>query len=42
MSDTLLVIEDNEQNFYLMHFLLEKNGFKVIGAETVETAFKWP
>jgi two-component system, cell cycle response regulator DivK len=32
MSDTLLIIEDNEQNFYLMHFLLEKNGFTVIGA----------
>ena len=34
MSDTLLIIEDNEQNFYMMRFLLEKNGFKVIGAET--------
>jgi len=32
MSDTLLIIEDNEQNFYMMSFLLEKNGFKVIGA----------
>jgi len=32
MSDTLLIIEDNEQNFYMMKFLLEKNGFKVIGA----------
>jgi two-component system, cell cycle response regulator DivK len=32
MSDTLLIIEDNEQNFYLMRFLLEKNGFTVIGA----------
>jgi CheY-like chemotaxis protein len=32
MSDTLLVIEDNEQNLYLMRFLLEKNGFKVIEA----------
>jgi len=34
MSDTLLIIEDNEQNFYLMRFLLEKSGFTVIGAET--------
>jgi len=34
MSDTLLIIEDNEQNFYMMRFLLEKNGFNVIGAET--------
>lgn len=33
MSDTLLIIEDNEQNFYMMRFLLEKNGFRVIGAE---------
>ena len=34
MSDTLLIIEDNEQNFYMMRFLLEKNGFTVIGANT--------
>jgi CheY-like chemotaxis protein len=33
MNDTLLIIEDNEQNFYMMRFLLEKNGFAVIGAE---------
>jgi len=33
MSDKLLIIEDNEQNFYMMRFLLEKNGFTVIGAE---------
>lgn len=33
MSRTLLIIEDNEQNFYLMRFLLEKSGFSVIGAE---------
>lgn len=33
MSNRLLVIEDNEQNLYLMRFLLEKNGFTVIGAE---------
>jgi CheY-like chemotaxis protein len=32
MSDALLIIEDNDQNFYMMRFLLEKNGFKVIGA----------
>ncbi len=25
----ILVIEDNEQNMYLMHFLLEKNGYHV-------------
>ena len=33
MNNTLLIIEDNEQNLYLMRFLLEKNGFTVIGAE---------
>lgn len=33
MSDTLLIIEDNKQNFYMMRFLLEKNDFKIIGAE---------
>ena len=33
MSDTLLIIEDNEQNYYMMRFLLEKNGFTVFGAE---------
>ncbi len=33
MNDTLLIIEDNEQNFYMMRFLLEKNGFNIIGAE---------
>jgi CheY-like chemotaxis protein len=33
MSETLLIIEDNPQNFYMMRFLLEKNGFTVIGAE---------
>jgi two-component system, cell cycle response regulator DivK len=33
MTDTLLIIEDNQQNFYMMRFLLEKSGFKVIGAE---------
>jgi CheY-like chemotaxis protein len=33
MSDPLLIIEDNVQNLYMMRFLLEKNGFTVIGAE---------
>lgn len=32
MKGTLLVIEDNEQNLYLMRFLLEKGGFRVIEA----------
>ncbi len=34
MSNTLLIIEDNEQNFYLMRFLLEKNGFTILGTDT--------
>lgn len=33
MGYTLLVIEDNQQNLYLMRFLLEKKGFTVISAE---------
>jgi CheY-like chemotaxis protein len=32
MKDHLLIIEDNPQNLYMMRFLLEKNGFNVIGA----------
>ena len=40
MNDTLLVIEDNAQNLYLMRFLLEKNGFTVISAETGRTGIE--
>ena len=32
MSYVILVIEDNEQNLYLMRFLLEKHGFTVAEA----------
>lgn len=32
MNPLVLVIEDNEQNLYLMRFLLEKNGFTVVEA----------
>lgn len=32
MVKTVLVIEDNEQNMYLMNFILEKNGFRVVKA----------
>jgi len=43
MPATILVIEDNEQNLYLVTFLLEKHGFEVIsarsGAEGLERAF---
>jgi CheY-like chemotaxis protein len=34
MKETILIIEDNPQNMYMMRFLLENNGFQVIGAET--------
>lgn len=34
MSVTILIIEDNDQNLYLMQFLLEKNGYKIISAQT--------
>lgn len=44
MSKTLLIIEDNEQNYYMMRFLLENKGFRVVGAENgrlgVELALK--
>ncbi len=40
----VLVIEDNEQNLYLMRFLLERNGFIVIdaknGVDGIEIASK--
>ena len=43
MNNTILVIEDNEQNIYLMRFLLEKNGFQVLEArsafEGIEKAY---
>jgi len=41
-EQTVLVIEDQEQNQYLMKYLLEANGFHVIltsdGAEGIEAA----
>ncbi len=33
MKETLLIIEDNPENYYLMRFLLEKNGFEIYGAD---------
>ncbi len=33
MSSTILIIEDNQQNLYLMRFLLEKNGYSVEEAQ---------
>jgi two-component system cell cycle response regulator DivK len=33
----ILVIEDNEQNLYLVRFLLEKNGYEVLEARDGQT-----
>ena len=33
MGHTILVIEDNEQNLYLMRFLLENHGYSVAEAK---------
>jgi two-component system, cell cycle response regulator DivK len=33
-SPSVLVIEDNEQNLYLIRFLLERSGFSVTDART--------
>jgi two-component system cell cycle response regulator DivK len=33
MTRTVLLIEDNEQNRYLVTFLLSQNGFTVVSAE---------
>lgn len=33
MSRAILIIEDNEQNLYLMRFLLERHGFTVVAAQ---------
>ena len=44
MSLTILVVEDNEQNLYLMRFLLERHGFNVVavmnGRDAVNVAEK--
>jgi CheY-like chemotaxis protein len=34
MNKTILIIEDNPDNFYLMKFLLERNGYIIEWAET--------
>jgi two-component system, cell cycle response regulator DivK len=36
MGRTILVIEDNEQNLYLVTFLLEKHGHRVVPARNGE------
>jgi two-component system, cell cycle response regulator DivK len=44
MNPTILVIEDNEQNLYLMRFLLENKGYTVaaarLGCEGIELALR--
>ncbi len=44
MTRTILVIEDNEQNLYLVRFILEKHGYEVSaardGREGVECAVR--
>jgi two-component system cell cycle response regulator DivK len=44
MKTKILVIEDNEQNLYLVTFILEKHGYEVIqarnGEEGIEIAKK--
>jgi CheY-like chemotaxis protein len=34
MEKTILIIEDNEQNLYLVTFILEKNGYRVLQARS--------
>ena len=34
MKKRILIIEDNEQNYYMMKYLLEKKGFEVFIADT--------
>lgn len=34
MTKKVLIIEDNEQNMYLVNFILEKHGYQVIKAWT--------
>ena len=37
MKAKILVVEDNEQNIYLVTFILEKHGYQVIQAREGET-----
>lgn len=40
MQPSLLIIEDNEQNYYMMRFLLEKKGFAVRVADNGRDGIK--
>ena len=37
MKETILVIEDNEKNAYLVRFMLEKNGYRIVHAQDGES-----
>jgi two-component system cell cycle response regulator DivK len=39
-SKKILVIEDNKNNMYLIKFILEKNGYEVIGARNAINGIK--
>jgi two-component system cell cycle response regulator DivK len=39
MSKTILVIEDNEQNMYLVTYILEKHNYRVLQAQTGKEGF---
>ena len=40
MKGKILVIEDNEQNLYLVRFILERNGYEVFAAPDGESGIK--
>lgn len=40
MSQRVLYIEDNEQNLYLVSFLLERHGYQVVGARDGQTGIE--
>jgi len=42
MNKTLLIIEDNEQNYYMMRFLLEKTALRLSARKTESLESKWP
>lgn len=40
MKGKILVIEDNEQNLYLVRFILERNGYEVFAAPDGESGIE--
>lgn len=41
MSRRVLIVEDNDQNLYLVTFLLERHGFDIVAARAGEEALQW-